>query len=541
MSGTKSKRYSKLDLSDVMAPPPVKTKKAIDIISVDPKAGSPVTQTSSIMSSFNAFKKAQVALRPHKAGSGSLPTPNAQQQAVINCKAKVIRVHALAGTGKSTTVLHILKNNPNVPTLYVVFNSLLRTEMEERIADARLQAKVTVNTIHSYAYHWMSNKFFGGMGVPLAHNRVQFTEGLGVVEGDCSNMKAIAQKLNLEGPHIGACQTWESTESYLNNVYRTLKNFFQSKDELPTDKHIAVPRYGLGGTTPLNSYIALDASNIYMSMMLKPADFVWDFEAMIRCLYLDKTPWPFEKIILDEAQDSSFWFAQKMRSQTHAQRIFLGDPHQSIYQFRNAHDATQPAPPDPRAPNLPQNDTVLTLTETHRFGPEIAKLANTLLEIKGSSDRLIGRGKDSDIDYINVNDIPNPDKTTYIAATNNQLLDVAFKRFLEGKNYIITGDKEVTIQDALDLLALKRGFLSSVKSPVLKRFKNYEDLEGYVEESGNDDFAVPMEWVKNPQTVHALPQLKHEILKRFTKDVTKIDLGNMCVLSTAHQLSLIHI
>jgi F-box protein, helicase, 18 len=454
-----------------------------------------------------------------------LPKPNAQQNAVIQSKAPCIRVHALAGTGKSTTVLHILNNSPNTPTLYVVFNSLLKTEMEERIRDAKIKCRVNVKTLHGYAYQWMAQNFFQGTSVNICQNRVQFSTTMGIIEGDSSGLLRLAKAYGLTGAK-DASATWESAESYLNNVYRTLRNFYQSTDLTVENHHIAIPRYGLGGKVPVNTWIASDAHKIWIAMKQWPDQFAWDFDAMIRFMAMDKNPWPYERIILDEAQDSSYFFATAMYQQKHAQRIYLGDPHQSIYHFRNAYDATQ----------AEGKDTVLTLSETHRFGPEIASLANQLLEIKGSSDRLIGMGNSSDIAFIDATLVPDPDKTTYIAATNNQLLDVAFKRFLAGKPYIITGDKEVTIQDALDLLALKKEFFTGIQSPIIKKFKTYEDLETYVQESGNDDYSIPMEWVKNPLTMQALPKLKHDILNKFTKDVTKIDLGKMCVLSTAHQL-----
>ena len=45
---------------------------------------------------------------------------------------------------------------------------------------------------------------------------------------------------------------------------------------------------------------------------------------------------PFEVVMLDEAQDATQCQVDLIRNQFDSARIFIGDPHQSIYQFRGA-------------------------------------------------------------------------------------------------------------------------------------------------------------------------------------------------------------
>ena len=90
-------------------------------------------------------------------------------------------------------------------------------------------------------------------------------------------------------------------------------------------------------------------------------------------------------IILDEAQDTNPVMAQIIEDQAHAFKLLVGDQHQSIFQFRGAHNAMETF--------SAMGATVLAMPTTWRFGPEIAAKANKLLSLfKGEKTAIIGAG-----------------------------------------------------------------------------------------------------------------------------------------------------
>ena len=87
----------------------------------------------------------------------------------------------------------------------------------------------------------------------------------------------------------------------------------------------------------------------------------------------------YDTILFDEAQDANPVTLAIIRQQSCA-KVFVGDPHQQIYQFRYAENAMAD-------PSLTDE---LFLTESFRFGDEIAAAANRLLAVKREGNAVRG-------------------------------------------------------------------------------------------------------------------------------------------------------
>ena len=91
-------------------------------------------------------------------------------------------------------------------------------------------------------------------------------------------------------------------------------------------------------------------------------------------------------ILIDEAQDVNGVFYRMMKEQSTLhnngiQFVVVGDPHQSIYQFRGAVNSL----------DMFERDVTLPLTMMFRAGQEVADYANQVLDIKDEDDeRLVG-------------------------------------------------------------------------------------------------------------------------------------------------------
>lgn len=85
-------------------------------------------------------------------------------------------------------------------------------------------------------------------------------------------------------------------------------------------------------------------------------------------------------ILFDEAQDASPVMIDVIAQQTHAQRIWVGDSNQQIYEFTGAVNALASVATDRRA----------MLTQSFRFGPAIADVANEVLALLPTEMRIVG-------------------------------------------------------------------------------------------------------------------------------------------------------
>ena len=86
--------------------------------------------------------------------------PSTEQAAIISAisstpKGTVIRVSAVAGSGKTTTALHIAREYPHLEVLLLTYNRHLSDENMKKAIDAGLD-NITMKTFHSFA-----GKYFG--------------------------------------------------------------------------------------------------------------------------------------------------------------------------------------------------------------------------------------------------------------------------------------------------------------------------------------------------------------------------------------------
>ena len=136
----------------------------------------------------------------------------------------------------------------------------------------------------------------------------------------------------------------------------------------------------------------------------------------------------------DEAQDINPVMAKVMREQTNIQSVFVGDSNQAIYGFRGAIDELD---------NITA-DYDLPITETFRFGEDIAGIANRFLSKLGSIYRVKGvKGKAGQI----LDEMDDP--TVIITKTNGGGISAALEMLEKGK---VVGIDEKTYNDYLALI-----------------------------------------------------------------------------------------
>lgn len=324
-------------------------------------------------------------------------------------------------------------------TLYLAFNKSVAEE-----AKGRFPITVTSKTQHSLAY--------------------------GAIIGRSA-------KYTLGKLSIFKTSRYFKVDYYLASlVHKTLECWCNSADEVITVDHAApdlIERYN-DDMKP----VEVDMAKKLWTLILdaRSPDFPMTHGGYLKLYQLSKPRLAYDVIMLDEAQDTNPVTQDiVMRQAQNGSRLFLaGDPYQQIYAWRGAVDALQKIEADP-----------FYLTQSFRFGPEVAGVANSLLRtFFGETRPLVGLGAAGAI----VEELPKP-PYTYLSRTNAHLF--AYATVLAGKFKLYTpganGVGNLPLFDSvMNVYHLWKGNKFEVRDPELKMFQDYWELKDFVE-TGNAD------------------------------------------------------
>lgn len=169
----------------------------------------------------------------------------------------------------------------------------------------------------------------------------------------------------------------------------------------------------------------------------------------------------FDQLFLDEAQDASDVMLSCL---AFAKRTcYVGDAGQQIFAYRGSQDAML---------KVPGREYPLTLS--FRFGPQIAELANRILEYKSSPPPIKLRGlagKSS-----RVGPIATTEEHTRIFRTNTALIRDAITLRDLGESFSIVGDTLDIREKTESVFALMRNAPREAKHPALSSFRCHDEL-----------------------------------------------------------------
>jgi superfamily I DNA/RNA helicase len=166
-------------------------------------------------------------------------------------------------------------------------------------------------------------------------------------------------------------------------------------------------------------------------------------------------------VLLDEAQDTNPVLEEVFLSQR-AQRVCVGDPAQQIYAWRNARDVMTGFPAEH-----------LRLTQSFRFGPRIARVANRWLRHAESDIQLTGCGPvDSLVG-------PAPDADAVLCRGNADAMREVLAFLEQGVPVALTGGGSELRKIAQAAQELKSGRRTS--HPELFLFTSWDEVQEYAE------------------------------------------------------------
>ncbi|CAB4067861.1 FBXO18 [Lepeophtheirus salmonis] len=178
-------------------------------------------------------------------------------------------------------------------------------------------------------------------------------------------------------------------------------------------------------------------------------------------------------LLIDEAQDINPTMLDIINHQSTA-KVIVGDPNQQIYSFRGAVNLLKEF----------KSSKKFSLTQSFRFGPEIAFVANCCLEhLKKNDERTLVGGRNRDMLVGSDKDVVGP--VTIIGRTNGGVFQEIVRRICESddevKGCIIGGDK--LLVEYKNLLYLREEKFNRMTK--YKRFRSISSLEIFANQSND--------------------------------------------------------
>lgn len=411
-----------------------------------------------------------------------------EQDLVVNSRARRIKIKAFAGSGKTTLLERLTRIRSQEKWLYIAFNATVRDE-----ATLRFHHLVDCKTSHGLAFPKYGAPLKEKLDIPVSSQQVCY-----------------ASKIGIE----------KSIESLYGKILiHTLNNFIASPEDGITALHLPVKELDLLKSVHDgfmdNDAMLRDTEKVWIAMLdTKNHKIGVSHDAYLKLFQLSGTILPYDGILLDEGQDSNQALLRIFTQHT-GNQVIVGDPHQSIYSFRGSVDAMSSV----------ECDQDFSLTQSFRFGSEIADFANTLLVMKGEKERIIGNGT---LGSVGTKMGFSQSSTAIISRTNASLFKEAARYAENNQKIFIAGGLVDARFDLLrDLSVMMYG--GTPNDGLLSSFVSYESFKATAQE--NDD----IEWLMRCKIVEEFGRNLVHRLESITKNMVPTMDQAQRVFATAHK------
>ena len=410
-----------------------------------------------------------------------------------------LKVNAVAGSGKTSTLLAYAKQHPDKRILYLVFNKSVKEEARLKIQEQGLR-NTTVETAHSLAFRALRNRG----PIDLRHQgytAFDIRELLRFSMGDLITEMKIAS-------HVA-----KMTSCFCNGREMKLKDCpYLSYLPAGKDQQFAEAYFDLIHQSTRN-FLAL------MHRHQQPIT----HEFYLKQFQLEQPQLNYDIILFDEGQDASGVMLDIFLRQS-ARKVIVGDQNQQIYSWRYAINALAEVDFEEKV-----------LTNSFRFPQDIADIANDVLARKQHLDYpesplIKGLGQ--------TKLVTRPSKAT-LGRTNAGILISAIDQLIEEKEinslYFEGNFETYTYADEngsiWDILNLHQGKKRQIRNNLIKGMKGMTQLKEYAEETNDAPLKGLIEIVVKYQS--ELPYLIKQI-KNAQVEVDHKNTADM-IFSTIHK------
>lgn len=313
---------------------------------------------------------------------GFKPTDEQQAALDLHQRNESFLINALAGTGKTETVVQMAASTPNRRVQVTAFNKAIVLDV-----DKRLPRNAEASTLHALANRATGRRFthrFSG-------GRVKSSEYARILGVQPLFLNTVTGRRVLQKDFVASL------------AVQTAKQWCQSADPVPNPTHVpfvdgvALEKDRYANQDLIRSTVVPHAVQIARHLMIPddpfPVTTDLGFASCVKSWqmygsgnHLDRrTPIvQCDTLAVDEAQDVSEVMGDIIARQD-CQVVCVGDPNQSIFQWLGLIDLFDKFADRPVTP----------LTKSWRFGPGIADLANEVLAEIGTDLRLVGGGSET--------------------------------------------------------------------------------------------------------------------------------------------------
>jgi len=410
------------------------------------------------------------------------PTP--EQQPVIEYGGKHLVVVAYAGCGKTSTLVSFAKQNSHLKILYLAYNRAIRDE-----GASKFPKNVSCKTSHQLAWAAFGSKYQHKLG------NIRLTDAAELLE-----TRKWAEVRNAIGV-LNAFLNSADAEIGVGHAFAGVDEEDQAK----------------GGDAVLDKAMS-NARQLWEAMIDPEHSFVCQHDCYLKMYQLSRPQLPYDVILFDEAQDSNPVTAAIVVAQS-ARKIFVGDRWQQIYRFRGAQNALDT--------QIALGADVAYLTNSFRFGPKIAAVANAILWQQGERRPLVGFGA---MDTVTTSLPSRCEQYTVLNRTVFGVIMTGIDAVKGGQTvYWNGGIESYQISDLEDVDALRRGKLNQVRNRKLfGQFHSYESFREAAEESKDPEMS---RLVRIANENNDIPKLIAALRENSTGEPEEADI----IISTCHR------
>jgi len=408
-----------------------------------------------------------------------------EQKDIIFAEDDRIKIAALSGSSKSTTLYYYAKTRPFKKILYVVYNKSMREEAD------RLYSKlnnITIKTQHGFAYS-IVGKFY--------KNKLTFNYG--VVD--------IIKDLKLD---------WNKDMELAVKIDAMMKKYMLS-DKIEFEE-IELFKDEDGNTTEQRDLIIHKCKELWELKKDYKNSVKVEHDFYLKLFHLSKMDLSnkFDIIMVDECQDLSKLLLDILKSSNVKGIVICGDVYQSLYKWRNSTNI------------LPLFEgKEYKLTTSFRVSQNIANIANMLIKdiykidinMKGFNDK-----------QKIVDNIDKSKPYVCLCRTNAFILGEAIEVISANKNaklYFESGFSSYNFSVLKDAYWFYRGH--KVNNPLFNKFYDYDKMIKYADRVGDIEIIAINRMIEKYGSL--IPDIIDRIKNNTTNDINKANV----LFSTIHK------
>lgn len=377
------------------------------------------------------------------------PTKEQQTARELFASGRDLALVAGAGTGKTSTLI-LMGGATRKRGLYVAFNRAIADD-----AASRFGPNVECRTAHSLAFRAVGH-----------HYRERLNTSARIPAKHTAQMLGITRDLD-----VGSRRIKVSHQARL--VMGMIRRFCYTTDRQVMARHME----GVNGLDDqAQEFVARTllpyAHRAWQDICSTAGKLRFEHDHYMKLWAMTEPVLPADFVLLDEAQDTNPVLEEVFLAQE-AQRICVGDPAQQIYGWRSARDVMTGFPADH-----------LHLTQSFRFGPAIATVANRWLKHAESEMQLTGHGPNTS----RIDTLAHPDAV--LCRGNADAMQEVFALLELGIPVALTGGGSALHRIATAAMELKAGKRTS--HPELFLFSSWGEVQEYAEQdkAGQDLKAI---------------------------------------------------